>query len=110
MTGTDTRSSRSPLHRLGRNLRDPFALAYLLICAALLVWALVVTVIDDSGESMAGVIPLLATAPTSLVFLALPGGAPTLVVAVVLGALINAAVIGWCARTLRRGNRADPTP
>jgi hypothetical protein len=110
VTGTDAPADRSPLHRLGRNLRNPFALAYLLICAALLVWALVVTVMDDSGESMAGVVPLLATAPTSLFFLALPGGAPTLVVSMVLGALVNAAVIGWCVRALSRGNHPDPTP
>lgn len=110
MTGTDTHSDRSPLHRLGQNLRNPFALGYLLICAALLVWAVVVTVVDDSGESMAGVIPMLATAPTSLVFLALPDGAAMLVVSMVIGALVNAAIIGWCARALARGNRPDPTP
>ena len=109
MTGTDTHSDRSPLHRLGQNLRNPFALGYLLICVALVVWAVVVTVVDDSGESMAGVIPMLATAPTSLVFLVLPDGAAMLVVSMVVGALVNAAIIGWCARALARGNRPDPT-
>jgi hypothetical protein len=69
------------------------------------VWAIVVTVTDDSGESMAGVIPLLATAPGSLLFLALPEGGGMLLLAVVLGALINATVIGWCSRALRRGGR-----
>lgn len=73
--------------------------------AGLLVWAIVVTVTDDSGESMAGVIPLLATAPGSLLFLALPEGGGMLLLAVVLGALINATVIGWCSRALRRGGR-----
>lgn len=76
--------------------------------AALLVWAFAVTVSDSSGESMAGVIPLLATAPTSLVFLWLPDHPAMLVAAVLFGALVNAAVIGWCARALRRGNRPDP--
>jgi hypothetical protein len=109
VTGTDTHSDRSPLHRLGQNLRNPFALGYLLICAALLGWALVVSVVDDSGESMAGVVPLLATAPVSLFFLALPGGIPTLVASMIVGALVNAAIIGWCARALARGNRPDPT-
>ncbi|WP_328933535.1 MULTISPECIES: SCO4225 family membrane protein [unclassified Streptomyces] len=109
MPGTDATDTPSPLHRIGRNLRNPFALGYLALCLALLVWALVVTVADDSGESMAGVIPLLATAPTSFVFLSLPGGAPTLVLSMVVGALVNASVIGWCARALARGNRSDPT-
>ncbi|MET7484080.1 hypothetical protein [Streptomyces sp. NPDC005538] len=107
MTGTDP--GRPPLHRLGLVLRNPFALAYLLICAALLIWALAVTLTDDSGESMAGVIPVLATAPASLVFLVLPDGAPMLIVAIVIGALVNASVIGWCALALSRGNRPDAT-
>ncbi|WNI29677.1 response regulator transcription factor [Streptomyces sp. ITFR-6] len=40
-------------------------LVYLGACAVLLVWALVVTAVDSSGESMAGVIPVLATAPAA---------------------------------------------
>ena len=56
---------------------------------------------------MAGVIPLLATAPTSLLLLTLPGVSATLTAPVVLGALLNAALIGWCARTLRRGRHRD---
>jgi hypothetical protein len=94
---------------LPRSLRHVYgnviALVYLALCAALLVWALAVSVVDDSGESMAGVIPLLATAPASLVVLVLPGGAAMLVVGIVFGALVNAAVIGWCARALRGGGR-----
>nr|WP_247701647.1 hypothetical protein [Streptomyces sp. F63] len=85
-------------------------LAYLLLCAALLGWALAVSATDGSGESMAGVIPILATAPGSLVLLVLPGGAVTLVAAIVFGALVNAAIIGWVARALRRGGRPDPAP
>jgi hypothetical protein len=108
VTGTDTHADRSPLRRLGQNLRSPFALAYLLLCVGLVVWALAVSAADDSGESMAGVVPLLATAPASLVFLVLPDGAAMLVVSMVVGALVNASVIGWCARALSRGNRPDP--
>lgn len=100
---------RSLPRRLRHALGDVVALAYLAVCAGLLVWTLVVTVTDDSGESMAGVIPVLATAPASLVFLVLPDGAAMLVVAVVLGALVNASVIGWCARALRRDDRPDST-
>ncbi|MEV8316259.1 hypothetical protein AB0Q95_19005 [Streptomyces sp. NPDC059900] len=80
------------------------ALAYLAVCAALLVWALVVTATDTSDESMAGVIPLLATAPASFVLLLLPGGTAMVIVAVAVGALVNAAIINWCGRALSRGS------
>jgi hypothetical protein len=91
------------IHRLRTTLREVAALVYLALCAALLVWALVASV--GSDESMAAVIPLLATAPVSLVVLALPDGAAMLVLAVAVGALANATLIGWCARALRRGGR-----
>ncbi|MGW6058690.1 SCO4225 family membrane protein [Streptomyces sp. NPDC055189] len=81
------------------------ALSYLAVCAALLVWALVVTASDSTDESMAGVIPLLATAPASFVLLILPDGAAMVIVAVAAGALVNAAIISWCARALRRGRK-----
>ncbi|MFI6933786.1 SCO4225 family membrane protein [Streptomyces sp. NPDC050287] len=100
MTGTE--SGRPFPRRLRRALGDVVALVYLAVCAVLLGWALVVTLADSSDESMAGVIPLLATAPASLVLLALPDGVAMFVVAVVFGALVNATVIGWCARALRR--------
>ncbi|MEV8545996.1 hypothetical protein [Streptomyces sp. NPDC051572] len=109
MPSTDANAARSPLHRLGQNLRNPFALAYLGVCLAIVIWTVVVTVMDDSGESMAGVVPILATAPGSLVFLVLPGGKAMFFVAVVIGALVNASVIGWCARALKRGNQSDAT-
>lgn len=109
MPSTDANAARSPLHRLGQNLRNPFALGYLGICVAIVIWTVVVTVMDDSGESMAGVVPILATAPASLLVLVLPGGKAMFIVAVVIGALVNASVIGWCARALRRGNQSDAT-
>lgn len=105
---TGTASGRSVPRRL-REAVGVVGLVYLVVCAVLLGWALVVTAGDGSGESMAGVIPLLATAPASLVLLVLPGGAVLFVAAVVLGALVNALIIGWCARALRRGGRPDPT-
>ncbi|MDB1086547.1 hypothetical protein PJ985_03070 [Streptomyces sp. ACA25] len=90
----------SLLRRVRRNLGDITALIYLIVCALLLGWALVVA----SDESMGGVIPLLATAPASIVLLvALPEGIATFFVSIIFGALINALVIGWCARALRRG-------
>ncbi|MFD9434821.1 SCO4225 family membrane protein [Streptomyces sp. NPDC060002] len=115
MTGTGSgrtfpRRLRHRLRRgLGHALGDVFARVYLALCAVLLVWATVVTVGDSSDESMAGVIPLLATAPASFVLIVLPDGVTMFVVAVVFGALVNATVIGWCARALRRGERPDPT-
>lgn len=105
MTGTD--SGRTLPRRLRHALGEVAALIYLAACAALLVWALVVSAGDNSDGSMAGVIPLLATAPASFVLFVLPDGAAMAVLAVVLGALVNATVIGWCARALRRGNSPD---
>ncbi|SES44899.1 hypothetical protein SAMN04487983_105642 [Streptomyces sp. yr375] len=93
-----------PLTWLRHALTDVVALVYLAGCAVLLGWALVVSVADDSGESMAGVIPLFATLPASFVLAVLPDGTAMFVVAVAVGALVNAMVIGWCARTLRRNN------
>ncbi|MFI8305480.1 SCO4225 family membrane protein [Streptomyces sp. NPDC085927] len=111
-SGRSARPAR-PVRSLSRWLRrvffgDVLALVYLGICAALLVWAVVVTV-AGAGEdaSFAGIIPLLAAAPVSLVLFGLPGGAMTFIGAVAGGALVNAAVIGWCARVLRRGGRPD---
>ena len=104
MTGSGRSLPRCLRHVLG----DVAALVYLAVCAVLLVWALVVTLGDSSGESMAGVIPLLATAPVSFVLVVLPDHTSMLVVAVVAGALVNAALIGWCSRALRRGGRPDP--
>ncbi|MEV6613262.1 hypothetical protein AB0N31_05150 [Streptomyces sp. NPDC051051] len=103
-----TDSRRSLTRRLRRTFGNAFALAYLALCAALFVWAILVSVTDDSGESMAIIFPLLATAPTSLVLLVLPGGIVMVTAVVVLAALVNAAVIGWCAHALRRGVRSDP--
>jgi len=95
--------------RLGQALNDVFARVYLLVCAALLVWAVVVSASDSSDESMAGVIPLLATAPASFVpLMLLPEGVAMFVGTVVIGALVNAVFIGWCARALRRGRSQGP--
>ncbi|WP_432057623.1 SCO4225 family membrane protein [Streptomyces sp. bgisy022] len=79
-------------------------MAYLVVCVVLVVWAVVASATDDSGESMAGVIPLLATAPASFVVLFLPDHVASAFVACALGAGVNAAIIGWCTRALRRGS------
>ncbi|GHE83807.1 MULTISPECIES: SCO4225 family membrane protein [Streptomyces] len=97
------------LRRLRRVLGHGLSLAYLAGCAAVTVWALVDAATDDSGESLALIFPVLATAPVGLILLVTPDGLPAFLLAVVLGALVNAAVIGWCARALRRGEKTpDP--
>ncbi|MEF9903588.1 SCO4225 family membrane protein [Streptomyces sp. P9-A2] len=106
MTGAAADSRPS----LPRRLRDRVglaALAYLALCAAVLVWAVVATVTDDSGESMALVLPLLVTAPCSLVVSVLPEHGSMFLASLVFGAAVNAAVISWCTSVLRRG-RPDP--
>ncbi|MFG3518384.1 SCO4225 family membrane protein [Streptomyces bobili] len=91
----------SILRGVRRALGNFAARVYLTACALLLGWALLAA----SGESMAAVIPLFATIPTSLVLLlVLPEGTTMFLLSIVLGALINAVVIGWCVRTLRRGS------
>ncbi|WP_030864776.1 SCO4225 family membrane protein [Streptomyces sp. NRRL S-37] len=91
-----------------RGVRRTFGTAariYLTCCALLFGWA----VVTASDESMAAVVPLFATAPSSVVLLfLLPEADTTFLLSILLGALINAMIIGWCARVLRRGNNPDP--
>ncbi|MDT6986516.1 SCO4225 family membrane protein [Streptomyces lusitanus] len=98
MTGHPDRTLPARLRHL---YGDAFALAYLGACAALTVWALAASTAENEDAFLAGVIPVLATAPVSVVALALPGGVPSFVLAVASGALVNAAIIGWCGRRLR---------
>jgi hypothetical protein len=94
----------SVLRGARRALGDIAARVYLTACVLLLGWALVAA----SDESMAAVIPLFATVPAGLVLLfVLPEGGTTFLLSIVLGALVNAMIIGWCARALRRGSDPD---
>lgn len=106
MSGTASTSGRSLPRRLCDHV-GVFGFVYLGVCAVLLVWAVVVTAGDSSDESMAGVIPLLATAPTSFVFLVLPANSLVFFTAVPVGAAVNAVIIGWCTRALHRDGRPD---
>jgi hypothetical protein len=106
MTGTTSDSRRSVPRRL-RDHVGAVGLAYLGVCAVLLIWALAVTAGESTDASMAGVIPLLATAPASLVLLVLPDYSAMFITAIALGAAVNTAIIGWCTRALRRGGRPD---
>ncbi|KOT42612.1 hypothetical protein ADK41_07270 [Streptomyces caelestis] len=94
----------SVLRGVRRALGTTAARVYLTACVLLLGWALVVS----SEGSMAVVVPLFATLPASLVLLlVLPEGDMTFLLSLVLGALVNAMIIGWCARVLRRGGSPD---
>ncbi|MEU1042204.1 SCO4225 family membrane protein [Streptomyces sp. NPDC005551] len=94
----------SLLRRVFRPLGHVAARVYLVACVLLFGWALLAA----SEGSMALVIPLLAIVPSGLVLLlVLPEGTATFGLSVVFGVLINAMLIGWCARALRRGNNPD---
>ncbi|MGK5446081.1 SCO4225 family membrane protein [Streptomyces radiopugnans] len=84
------------------------ARAYLALCGSLLVWVLAdAFLVSHEDASMAGVVPLLATAPLSMLFLLAPGeGILTYLSVVVVSALANAALINWCVRALGRGGRS----
>ncbi|MFJ3667679.1 SCO4225 family membrane protein [Streptomyces sp. NPDC090106] len=80
-------------------LRTPVALGYLGIVAAVSVWAAVdVLFVEHAGVSLAGVWAFLVTAPTSLLFVMLP--APLAWTGVVIGAVVQAAVLGQGYRQL----------
>jgi len=82
-----------------------FSRGYLAGCLGLTLWVWVdSTFVQHPDASFAGVWPLFATAPTSLVLLLFPDGTGPagVYLSIVLGALVNAALIGWCAGALRR--------
>ncbi|MBO8198277.1 SCO4225 family membrane protein [Streptomyces smyrnaeus] len=98
-----TPSTPAVLRTVREALGSLAARIYLAGCAVLLVWAVVVSQADQPDASFAGVVPVFATAPASLILLVLPDHLSMVFVAVGLGALVNAVLIGWCARALRRG-------
>ncbi|MFI9025557.1 SCO4225 family membrane protein [Streptomyces sp. NPDC053560] len=104
---TDPMNDPVATHPVLRTVRQALgslvARLYLAVCAALLVWAIVVSYGDNPDASFAGVVPTIATAPVSLVMLALPDHFSMFFLPVIVGALVNAVIIGWCARALRQG-------
>lgn len=91
----------SPTRLLRRVFGDIASLVYLALCAGLTLWAF--TAGGGEDASFAGVFPLLATAPVSLLLIVVPVEHPAIfALAVALGALANAALIGVCSRALRR--------
>ncbi|MDX3693385.1 hypothetical protein PV726_24155 [Streptomyces europaeiscabiei] len=92
-----TASSRSLSRTLRRHLLNPAALGYLALVVAVGVWVGVDSLfVEHADAGFAGVWLFLVTAPTSLLFVALPGGLPFL--GVVLGAVIQAFVLGAAYR------------
>jgi hypothetical protein len=83
----------SGIRPLLKALRTPVALGYLLIVAGVVVWAGVdALLVDHADASLAGIWSFLVTAPTSLLFVMLPG--PLAWTGVAIGAVAQAAVVG----------------
>ncbi|MEU7316014.1 hypothetical protein [Streptomyces sp. NPDC007083] len=105
-----TAEQRSVPRSVRRALTTVPALLYLAVCVCLIGWAVAATAWDESGESMAGVVPTFATLPLSLIVLALPlPDGPWGFVPLLLGcALVNAVLIGWCVRALTGRSGSAP--
>ncbi|MCX5411203.1 SCO4225 family membrane protein [Streptomyces sp. NBC_00059] len=101
-----TAPSRNLPQSLRRYLTNPAALGYLAVVAAVGVWVgLDTLLVEQADSSFAGVWLFAVTAPTSLLFSALPGVLPFAGVAV--GAVVHALALGaayrWAlGRTSRR--------
>ena len=80
-----------------------FSRGYLALCAALLVWVAADSLfVEHADASFAGVWPLLATAPTSLLAMAVgPSSPPAFFVLVALAAYVNATLLGLLVRSVR---------
>ncbi|MGW7253597.1 SCO4225 family membrane protein [Streptomyces sp. NPDC054834] len=80
-------------------LFNPAAVGYLTVVAAVLVWVGAdLLFVEHQDASFAGVWAFVVTAPTSWLFLFLPG--PLVGIGVVVGALVQAAVLGAAYRRL----------
>ncbi|WP_225629452.1 SCO4225 family membrane protein [Streptomyces werraensis] len=102
----------SSSHYLSRTLRQyllhPVALGYLALVAAVGVWVGVDTLfVEHADASLAGSWLFFVTAPTSFLFVALPGALPW--IGVLVGALLQALVFSAAYRRVfvrpTRGSR-----
>ncbi|MFJ9211730.1 hypothetical protein CU044_4115 [Streptomyces sp. L-9-10] len=100
---TESTSTHPALRTVRHALGSVLARVYLAVIVVLVIWAVVVSLGDNPDASFAGVVPLIATAPVSLLVIALPDHASMIFIAIGLGALVNAVLIGWCARALSQG-------
>ncbi|MCF6526585.1 hypothetical protein HOY81_26490 [Streptomyces sp. JJ36] len=104
MTG---KNSRSRTHRIVQAMTGNWpSRAYLALCAGLLAWVWVdSTFVEHPDASLAGAVPLLVTAPTSIAIALVPdGSAFGYYLVVALAALVNATLIGLALRALRGGD------
>ncbi|WP_329036647.1 hypothetical protein OIE71_26610 [Streptomyces sp. NBC_01725] len=99
---TDTGPSHRAVTTLRHALSNVFARVYLVAIVLLSGWAVVVSVGDNPDASFAGVVPVIATLPVSLLLIVLPDHWSMILLPIALGALVNATVIGWCAHALTR--------
>lgn len=101
-------SSRSLSQTLRHHLLNPAALGYLALVATVGVWVGVDALfVEHADASLAGVWLFAVTAPTSFLFLALPGALPFIGVAV--GAVAQSFALGAAYRWFRNrpAQRAD---
>ncbi|MFI6701268.1 SCO4225 family membrane protein [Streptomyces sp. NPDC050509] len=87
-------------------LLNPLALGYLAVVAAVLVWVAVDGLfVEHQDASFAGVWTFFVTAPTSLLFVTIPG--PLAWIGVVFGAVVQAVALGaayqWFANRSQHG-------
>ncbi|MDQ0762671.1 hypothetical protein QF027_005306 [Streptomyces canus] len=104
---TDAPTDHLGVHMNGsRYFRNPLALGYLLLVAAVLCWVGVDALfVEHADASLAGVWAFLVTAPASLLFVMLPEAWAWAGIA--LGAVVNAAVLGAAYRSVT--GRLHPT-
>ncbi|MER5220495.1 SCO4225 family membrane protein [Streptomyces flaveus] len=93
-------SPRSLSQALRHHLVNPAALGYLALVAAVGIWVGVDTLfVEHADASLAAVWLFIVTAPTSFLFLALPGALPFVGIAV--GAVTQAFALGAAYRWFR---------
>ncbi|MFD9754120.1 SCO4225 family membrane protein [[Kitasatospora] papulosa] len=93
-------SPRTLPQSLRHHLLNPVALGYLAAVAAVGVWVVLdALLVERADASLAGVWLFIATAPTSMLFTALPGSLAFAGVAV--GAVVQALALGAAYRRLR---------
>ncbi|WP_433343682.1 SCO4225 family membrane protein [Streptomyces sp. CA-253872] len=92
-----------------RLLLRPLPLGYLALVAAVVCWVLADHyLVAHADASMAGVWIFFSTAPVSMMFAALP--APLFWAGPVVGALVNALVLGVAAERFGGGHRSQSRP
>lgn len=99
---------RSILATVRRLLLTPVALGYLAVVAAVWIWIGVdLLFVEHQDASLSGVWGFFVTAPTSLLFVMLPG--PLVWCGVVIGAFVQALALGAVYEWLKRPSHRAKT-